>query len=702
MSGVNGNSKDVDIDLGRLFAALWERKVRIAALTASVAGIAFVAAGMMSPAYKGEARVLIETRTPAFDSTDRQATTDGSVLDTYNIASQAQILQSTDLIRQVARDMKLYDIAEFEADGNQGLVSSLLVAVGLKANPQGVAPEDRVIKAFREKLQVYQVETSRVIAVEFSSKNPSLAAAIPNEMIRVYLSMQSGAKLDSNSEAARWLEPEIASLRTRVQEAEKKVADYRASSDLLETGESGTFAARQLSDISTELARVRAERANAEARAQNVRAALKSGQSAETIPDVVASPLIQRLKETESQIQSQISDLSISLLEGHPRLKGLRGQLSGIRQQISTETRKVLESLDGEANVGRLREQQLVQQLNVLKADQARAGDRGVGLAALEREAAAQRQLLETYLARFREASSRMDRGSSPADARVISAAVEPREPYFPKVGPIVIVSALAAFLLYCMAIMLAELFSGRALRPVGRNEAEAEAEALPAPAPVVIIPPAPVAAVETKADSDDGDDFTIETVAAWLADENLSPVVVMSPTGDEGSTATVMLARTLANAGRTVLLVDMTATGCPTLLMAEEAALPGITDLLDGKAAFGDIIHNDRLSEVHIVPGGNADHQRAMRAADRLAIVVGALCDAYDTVLVEFGQADVATVARLAGSLSAELVLSIPEPEEKAVESLLASLEKHDFTDILLMSGSRAGKRDNSRRDAA
>ena len=43
-----------------------------------------------------------------------------------------------------------------------------------------------------------------------------------------------------------------------------------------------------------------------------------------------------------------------------------------------------------------------------------------------EREAAAQRELLESFLARYREASARTDANYLPADARIISRAVPP------------------------------------------------------------------------------------------------------------------------------------------------------------------------------------------------------------------------------------------------------------------------------------
>src|SRR5690606_20975071 len=99
---------------------------------------------------------------------------------------------------------------------------------------------------------------------------------------------------------------------------------------------------------------VRGERANAEARAQNVRAGVEAGRGSDTLADVVGSQVIQRLKETEANLQAQISDQSTVLLENHPRLRGLRAQLQGIRREIDSETQKILASLDNEAEVSRL------------------------------------------------------------------------------------------------------------------------------------------------------------------------------------------------------------------------------------------------------------------------------------------------------------------------------------------------------------
>ncbi len=718
MSSLDRDQHDVDIDLAQLFRAVWARKGRILAGTALVGVLAFVGASSISPSYKGDAKLLIEPREPSFSASGASSATVEPLPDELNIASQVQLLQSVDLIKQVARELKLSERAEFDPDSTPSAITDFLVLFGLQSNPLDLPPEERVIKAFKEKVNVYQVDKSRVIGIEFTSKDPKLAAAVPNAMMDVYRSLQSGAKLDSNSDAVRWLETEIANLREKVREAEQKVAEYRSSAGLMSLGsDQSSFSGKQLSDISTELARVRSERASAEATADNLRASIKAGKSTETLDAIARSESIQRLKATESQIRAQISDLSTRLLDGHPQMKALRAQLVGIREQVQAESLKVAASLENEAAVARERETQLLAQMNTLKADSAQAGEDEVGLKSLEREATAQRQLLETYLARYREASSRLDKNSSPADARVISTAIEPQEPTFPKVLPITIVAALATLILSAVGIMLAELFSGRALRQPAtsvlhatrRDEDEDEdvtEVVVEAPSarrddaiPASLLNVAPddelveemqqvvTEDIDTAGTAEEADEFSVGSVADYLTEQQARIAFAISPSGDDGSIGTVALARELADRGHRTVIVDMTGSACPTRFMATRRDLPGITDLLTGEAAFADCIHPDRQSSADIVPQGNADIRQAMRGADRLAMIVDALADVYDTVLVECGPANAEGVARLSRNGRHEIILSAPDPQADELAAIMVAFEDVGYTDLVLLS---------------
>ena len=743
MSERRYSDQDADIDLGGLVGAIWRRRLLVLLSTVVMGGAAFGISNVVSPRYQAETRILIDPRNPPLSSQQNQSLAPEPILDEAGVASQVALLQSNDLIKQVAKDLKLSGRAEFDPSANPDPLTSVLVLTRLMKNPLDVPPEERVLKEFYKKLQVYQVEKSRVIAIQFSSKDPKLAAQVPTEMAKVYLALQSGAKLDTTSDTAKWLEPEIANLREKVKDAEAKVADYRSSSDIYKTGEQNTFAETQLNDISLEMARVRGERANAEARAESVRSALKSGRNGDSIAEVVASPMIQRLKETQSSIEGQIADLSTSLLDGHPRLKGLRSQLAGISEQIRRETRKVLSSLESEASVARDREKQLIGQLENLKADTAVSEERQVGLKALEREAAAQRQLLETYLARYREAVSRQDMNATPADGRIISNASVPSEPYFPKVLPITIVAALAGFILSAVFVMLSELFSGRAIR---YSEAEMEDEDDVVEAPAARIHAAapkherveaareelapvsePIATAEERANTKAAsllsleldtqaldarmeaaaedfidDEFSVNAVARHLIDTDVNVAIAVSLSGDVGSTSTVILARTVAEMGRKAILIDMTGSALPTRLMAENVRQPGITELLCGEAAIADTIHGDRLSDAHILPHGNANAKRAMRGAERLGMIVDSLANAYDIVIVECGPANVEGVKRLARHGKAEIVLSAADASQEEIESAATAFIDAGYEDVVLLFGSNKPLPPNSGRSKA
>jgi Mrp family chromosome partitioning ATPase len=267
------------------------------------------------------------------------------------------------------------------------------------------------------------------------------------------------------------------------------------------------------------------------------------------------------------------------------------------------------------------------------------------------------------------------------------------------------------------IVIMLAELFSGRALRPVGNSteardrdetvEQEEQAVAAFVSEAGDIVQPSMLAvaadeeiAEEDEAEAvdadepavdeldDDDNEFSISSVADYLIDSRAPVAIAISPTGDAGSAATVLLARILADRGSRVVLVDMTGSGHPTDLMAEDRDAAGVTDLLCGVAAFGDTIHGDRNSDAHLIPQGTSDVRLAMRGAARLSLLLDALASAYDLVLVECGAADVAGVSRLTQSKDVEIILSLPKCDEDQFVSLMADFQRAGYERIVLMSG--------------
>jgi uncharacterized protein involved in exopolysaccharide biosynthesis/Mrp family chromosome partitioning ATPase len=557
---------------------------------------------------------------------------------------------------------------------------------GLGNDPGEIPADERVLKRFKEKLSVYRVEKSRVIAIEFSSEDPKLAAAVPNAIVDAYLAENRASKLDSNTDATAWLETEIADLTNRVKQAEGKVADFRSKSDLLLGRDNASLATLQLSELSSELSRVRASRASAEAIAVGVRSALESGASIDSLPKVIDSPLIQRLRERQVQLKADIADLSTTLLDNHPRIRALNSQLADMEGQIRDEARNLLRSLSTDVETAKAREQQLISDLNRLKAESSRVGGDEVELRALEREAVAQRELLESYLTRYREASSRGDHRYLPADARIVATALQPTEAYFPKILPIASAAFAGSILLMAIGTLLKELFSGNAMRYQHTNVfgpqaehgglATAKAERM-IPANIEGSSPRPLTRLG---------EIDVPSAVNRLIDSGIARAIFISPEGDEGAAASVLTAREAADNGLRVLLFDLTASGAASQTMLEGEQAPGITNLLAAEAQFGDIIHSDHFSDCHVVPVGTANAARAMRAADRLPMILSSLSTVYDLIVIECGSAGSAGIRRLVAENSA-LLVSVLDPEDEAVAAAASELRDAGYEGVMLVA---------------
>ncbi|ESZ48548.1 MULTISPECIES: exopolysaccharide transport family protein [unclassified Mesorhizobium] len=710
---------DVDVDLRQLFASLARNWLRILVITLLVTGLAFAFAWLATPHYKATTQLKIQLSESAYTRPAGTNEDDKPVLDAEGVATEVQVISSSDILKQVAADLKLGDKPEFNYALGMSPVTRLLVIAGLKSDPEEIPLEERVLTKMRDKLNVYGVEKTRVIAVEFSSEDPQLAADIPNAIAKAYLAYQADAKTKSNAAATAFLGPEIDDLQKQVRDAEAKVAAFRsAQSDLLMGGNNSVLATQQLSELSTELSRVRASRASAEATAERVRQALQNGGSLDAVPEVLSSDLIQRLRERQIELRTNIADLSTTLLDNHPRLRAMRSQLADLDGQIRNEAQKIMRGLLTQAQTAQARENQLISDVNKLKAASSRAGEEQVQLDALQREANVRRQQLESYMASFREVSSR--KNYLPVDASVFSEARVPSEPYFPKLVPIVGAALVGSLLLMSVITLLQELFSGRAMRPApGARFERIEQVAMsamsapvvhPEPAPEVVevddqpttveselVPepePAPsvlegaaAAGSEPQAEpvrSSLGE-IDVEKAAEKLIASGAARAIFVSPEGDEAAASAVLVAREVSDAGLRVLLLDLTASGAASRPMLDSGLFPGITNLLASEAQFSDVIHADLYSDCHVVPVGTADPVRAMRAADRLPIIMQSLTTAYDLVIVECGPADAQGISRLVGD-STEVFMSMLQADDEVAQAAVELIES-GYPDLTLVT---------------
>src|SRR5262249_40631254 len=183
-----------------------------------------------------------------------------------------------------------------------------------------------------------------------------------------------------------------------------------------------TLSAQSLGDVNAQLAAARAQKADAQSKAKLIREMLRSGGPLES-SEILNSELIRRLSEQRVTLRAQLAEQSSTLLGNHPRIKELKAQIGDLDKQIRTEADMLARSLENDAKLADARVDTLSASLDQLKTQAAGTNEQDVQLRALERDAKSQRELLESYLSKYREATARDAINSAPADARVISRA---------------------------------------------------------------------------------------------------------------------------------------------------------------------------------------------------------------------------------------------------------------------------------------
>ena len=486
-----------DINIQALGRALWRAKGWIVGLAIGAGVVTFIVLSMMRPLYTSEARILIQDDQSTFTrpADDEGRNPQQRVLDEQAVQSQVQVITSRDLAVEVIQALDLTNNPAFAKDAGVSAVGRLLRSLGMGRGSER-SEEEKAANTFAEHLSVYQLAKSSVIALDYTSGDSGLAAQIANKLADVYIAWQREAALEQTKDATAWLSAQIDVLRPKVAEAEAAVEQFKASQGPFAGSNNVTLNAQQLSEVNSQVILAKAQKSEAEARARLIKKMLDDGGDIDATPEVLKSELIGRLIDQRVQVQRQLAELSATLLPSHPRIKQLNSELADVRGQIRDEAAKIVKSLENEAEVASAREASLRGSLNEVKTQASGLSEAEIKLRAREREAKAQRDLLESYLGRYRDASARHDMGAVPAQAAIVSRAHASILPSFPQRGPISLLVTVATALLALTYVLARELIGAPAAAPRQAIPGEHRMrERRRAPAEPVIVPAAAAAA---------------------------------------------------------------------------------------------------------------------------------------------------------------------------------------------------------------
>jgi capsular exopolysaccharide synthesis family protein len=636
------------VELIEVIRVLQRRRSIILTCMAVVTLVSSAVIFQITPRYTSEASVMLEPRKTQV--VDLQSVLSGLPADTAMVRSEVEVLKSPMLAEQVVKKLNLVSIPEFNTrlqrpssfapltNGVEWVFNQVKPIFGIVKTPMPVDAEDRVPAVARlllTRTEIMNDGRSYVLKIRVESENPQLATTIANSFSDAYLESQLEAKFDAVRRANTWLNEHLTELRGKVEATDRAVQVFKAQHNLTQTrGE--TVSAQQLGDLNTQLILAGADRAQKESNLHQIQDQLRTGGVSAAV-QVLASPLIQNLREQETNLLTQEAQLATKYKPAHPAMINIKAQERDLQQKIEDEINKIVRGMVGELAASRAKEVSLRQSLQELQKTTGQQGEVEVQLRQLEREAESNKTLYENFLNRFKQTSTQED--IQQADARLMSPARAPTAPSYPRTTLLIALSFGGSIWIGILAAFVAERLD-HGFRTSDQFERVAHVPTLGLVPDDTRSGMPPIDVIVNQPISPYSESIRTIRTALRYSDVDNPPKVVMvtSSLPAEGKTVfSLSLARSVARSGGRSLIIDCDLRRPSMAKLLDIKPEPGLLGLFEDGADINSVLCVDEVSGMHFIPTtAGTPNPQDLLGSKHMATLIEGLRSQYDMIVLD------------------------------------------------------------------
>lgn len=399
-------------------------------LACGVAGalLGIVVAVMTPKIFAANSQLLIDPRDLKIVDRDLNQTGFSSEAALAIVENQMRIIGSGTVLNKVVDRLDLTADPEFNGTAAGGIPNPLSALRSLISSAGGNAGDPGYRRAVTVDNLARHVSVTRdgatfVVSVAATSLDGDKAARIANAVTTGYIETTGEFEAATVGRAADELGSRLDQMRSDVEEAERKVTDFKTTNGIVDA-QGRLISDDEILKLNDQLSVARARLAELRARAESARSASVDQAIMGNLPEQVNSATLGQLRAQFATLNQEANRLGVRLGPRHPQRLAIQAQLDGARDQIAAELRRVNASVQVELSRAQDLETQLSARLAELKTRQGELGGDLVALRELERDASSRRAVYEAFLLRARETGEQQNINT--ANVSVISAATAP------------------------------------------------------------------------------------------------------------------------------------------------------------------------------------------------------------------------------------------------------------------------------------
>ena len=410
-----------EFNLRDYWMVLLKRKWTVAVFAIPLFAVVTIYSFVARPSYTAKGTLLIEKEPNIL--TFEEVFQIETFLDDF-FQTQFKLLQSRSLANNVIDKLKL--------DENEKFAGKAIVREKEKRAAGGAVDarsRTTLIEKFLGKLAVKPIRQTRLVEVQFKDRDPKFAADVVNALFESFIDMSVELKFATTEQATEFLAKQITGLRSEIEVKQREMQKYGAEKNIIALSETETTIIEKLGELNKALTAAQIDRVRKEVYYNEIKNA-----SPDNIPEGMTNVLIQRLREDYVRMSREYSKKAETFRDDYPEMQGLKAELESAKSLLENETNNLIKAAYSDYQTAYKRERSLDDVFNKQKQEAIQLNSNAILYNSLKIEIENKNNLLESLIKRESETgvAARL-KGLRTSNIRVVDKAEVPLYPSSPR-----------------------------------------------------------------------------------------------------------------------------------------------------------------------------------------------------------------------------------------------------------------------------
>jgi polysaccharide biosynthesis transport protein len=334
------------------------------------------------------------------------------------LATQVDVIKSHNVARRAVDVLKLAD--------NPAARDLFMKETGGRGNIR-----DWLADLLLKHLDIDPSRDSTVINIGYSGNDPRFSSAVANAFVHSYITTNLELKTGPARETNVFFNEQIKTMKGNLERAQSRLSEFQREKGIIATDERLDVESMRLNDLSSQLVGAQAQTYDSVSRQRQVQELIARGQVPDTLPDVLANPVIQSLKTSLAQLETKQNDLTTRVGRNHPAYQAVNAEIAGVKRQLLDEMKTISSALAASASLAGRREGEITESLAAQRAKVLHMKQVREDQAILLREVDAAQRAYDAATGRMTQ--TRLESQTTQTNVTILNEAIEPMEPSFPR-----------------------------------------------------------------------------------------------------------------------------------------------------------------------------------------------------------------------------------------------------------------------------